>query len=756
MKAYRRLCAMTLCCAVCMLALAGRARADVSIGGFIPFVGIGLTNQFDTFDSDLTGTFFIADPSFTWGGSPLGPGSSAYFDLALLDTGAATHILTQPAASANGFSIQAEGFRGTNFQTIFGAGGEPISLRINDPLGVYAAGLADRTGAGASLTMNTAAMRGQTSFATLEAPAQWTLPNIVGLPMAAQHAIAIRNDQPQIFQHQDRTVRTPNVDFIDLGSGMDEGILRRTNLRIRPSAGFLQGPFYVQNLDILGGNLSFHDNPLSPSVIDSGAMFIEVDLANGSRAVQDKELLFDTGADLTVLSQLTAARLGFDVLVDEPDFVLEVEGAGGVSGGVPGFYLDELNIDTVGGSFTLQRVPVAVLDLPNPNDPANTLDGIIGMHLFNGRNLVIDANPAASQTGVGPRLYIGDPVTETHTWVATTPGATWNSPGAWSAFGSPSIMWDARAINVTESPQVASVEANSTVYRLNVAGSGAGTMTVQIANDRTLTTYGEALLEAGGIVRLNEGGTLDAQFVNIDGGALVGTGEVRVGTGPLTGAVRNLSGRIAPDTLFSSVGEIAIGGDLANLKNGTLAFDLAGTAVNQYDLIDVARFAFLAGTLQVSLADLGGGLYRPNVGDMFNIITTGEGVIGQFDNLNLPAGFQWDVDYRPNDVVLSVVGLGLAGDFNGDGAVNAADYVVWRKSGGTWEQYQAWRSNFGQTSLGFGSATIVATSVPEPASWTLLLWAALIAACGFAQRRTIVSRPARCAASRSYGASLNG
>jgi hypothetical protein len=203
------------CGAVYALAVAACARADVPLGGFVPFVGIGLTDQFETFDSDPTGTFFIADPSFSWGGTPLGPGTSAYFDVAILDTGAATHILTQNAASAAGFSIQAEGFRGTNFQTIFGAGGEAVSLRINDPLGVYAAGLANRTGAGTSLTMNTAAMRGQTSFAMLEAPAQWTLPNIIGLPMAAQHAIAIRNDQPQIFQHQGRTVRTPNVEFVE-------------------------------------------------------------------------------------------------------------------------------------------------------------------------------------------------------------------------------------------------------------------------------------------------------------------------------------------------------------------------------------------------------------------------------------------------------------------------------------------------------------------------------------------------------------
>ena len=53
-------------------------------------------------------------------------------------------------------------------------------------------------------------------------------------------------------------------------------------------------------------------------------------------------------------------------VLDQPDFLLQVEGSGGVSDGVPGFYLDELNIDVIGGSFTVQNVPIAVLDVTNP------------------------------------------------------------------------------------------------------------------------------------------------------------------------------------------------------------------------------------------------------------------------------------------------------------------------------------------------------------------------------------------------------
>src|SRR4051812_2847248 len=293
----------------CALAAVEPARADVPLGGFIPFVGIGLTRQFQTYDQDPNSAY--ADVSSSWGGTPLGAGGTPYFDVALLDTGAATHILTQDAASNTHFGIhvpfsgETDGFGGTNHQPIFGATGE-IDLLINDPLGVYAEGLAHRTSNGGPLTMDvspaTSAMRGQTSFATLEAPAAWKLPNIIGLPMAAQHGIVIRNSQPQIFQFNNgtttRTLRSPEVDLIELGTGGQQGITRRTNLRLEPSASFTApGPAYGPSSVITPDfEIKFHENPTSPSVIESGGLYVDVDASNGGNSVQDKRILLDTGA----------------------------------------------------------------------------------------------------------------------------------------------------------------------------------------------------------------------------------------------------------------------------------------------------------------------------------------------------------------------------------------------------------------------------------------------------------------------------
>lgn len=67
---------------------------------------------------------------------------------------------------------------------------------------------------------------------------------------------------------------------------------------------------------------------------------------------------------------------------------------------------------------------------------------------------------------------------------------------------------------------------------------------------------------------------------------------------------------------------------------------------------------------------------------------------------------------------LMVEGANLPGDFNVDGSVDAADYVVWRESIETSTAFEIWRSNFARTSIG-GASTVHAdgpAAVPEAAS----------------------------------------
>ena len=67
----------------------------------------------------------------------------------------------------------------------------------------------------------------------------------------------------------------------------------------------------------------------------------------------------------------------------------------------------------------------------------------------------------------------------------------------------------------------------------------------------------------------------------------------------------------------------------------------------------------------------------------------------------------------------------IPGDYNFDGTVDAADYVVWRKHDGTTytqADYDLWRANFGATADSGSGSTFDRTSqfvAPEPACWHL-------------------------------------
>jgi hypothetical protein len=68
----------------------------------------------------------------------------------------------------------------------------------------------------------------------------------------------------------------------------------------------------------------------------------------------------------------------------------------------------------------------------------------------------------------------------------------------------------------------------------------------------------------------------------------------------------------------------------------------------------------------------------------------------------------------------------IPGDFNNDGTVDAADYVVWRKTDGTQAGYDSWRANFGRTVAAGGSVAaateppVTTAAVPEPSAAVLV------------------------------------
>jgi hypothetical protein len=110
---------------------------------------------------------------------------------------------------------------------------------------------------------------------------------------------------------------------------------------------------------------------------------------------------------------------------------------------------------------------------------------------------------------------------------------------------------------------------------------------------------------------------------------------------------------------------------------------------------------------------------------------------GPADNNVLVQGTATQLPLNLSDVgQISIMAApaGVPGDYNNNGVVDAADYVVWRNQLGTSttlqnevagvtpgsvtnEDYTAWRARFGRTSGAGAGAALGAAAVPEPTSW---------------------------------------
>ena len=231
------------------------------------------------------------------------------------------------------------------------------------------------------------------------------------------------------------------------------------------------------------------------------------------------------------------------------------------------------------------------------------------------------------------------------------------------------------------------------------------------ANTSGTQTYSGDISGAGKFRRLAAGGTTVLTGANtysggteVEGGTLTVSGSTAtLGTGnvTVTGGALTISAGVAnaiADTATLSIMETGI----ANL----------GTGIN-----DIIAALSLGGVMQAS---------------------------GTYGSSSSPATFQFDQWFTGMGIV-TIPSAGLPGDFNEDGKVDAADYVVWRKNDGTNNalpndnglgvpvgpaHYTLWTSNFGDMA-GSGSSGAPATAVPEPTSLGLLILAVGSALAGF-------------------------
>jgi T5SS/PEP-CTERM-associated repeat protein len=276
---------------------------------------------------------------------------------------------------------------------------------------------------------------------------------------------------------------------------------------------------------------------------------------------------------------------------------------------------------------------------------------------------------------------------------------------------------------------------------LTIGGSGAGSLEIHpggfvpVTNGVSVGVLGTLDLTGGtletsigqsitnnGLIRASDGSTIRSDIVN-------------AGTLNLLDASTTRSVTLQANSQMTADNSTV--GSLTQQPTADLKFTLR--SASDFDNLAVTGAASLGGDVVVSL--LGG--FAPIAGTEFQVLIASS-ISGlptfDFSAAPLGSGLAWGVALSPTSISLAIHSSGIAGDYNADGTVNAADYTVWRDnfgsttvlpndpSGGTIgvTQYNTWRSNFGSSNSGSAHAT--ALSVPEPATLplALLLFAALI------------------------------
>jgi hypothetical protein len=258
---------------------------------------------------------------------------------------------------------------------------------------------------------------------------------------------------------------------------------------------------------------------------------------------------------------------------------------------------------------------------------------------------------------------------------------------------------------------------NTSIAGTVSVGAGGGTL----RNDQTLgfvfVSGSNATLN--GNLRLESGTTINVGTTFSGGGELVNLALLRLVDNANVGVrIENQGDLEIGGMNTANIGQVTAGA-FEQTAGGELIIHLGGIASGVFDHLQIGGAAQLDGALRLALT----GGYVPVLGQGIEILMAELGVTGTFDSVmqpsGMPAGLMFAVQYGLKDVSLKVVvDAGLPGDFNDDGIVNAADYVVWRKTDGSQAGYDLWRANFGRTA---GHGSLASGTVPEPATAMLLL-----------------------------------
>ncbi len=269
------------------------------------------------------------------------------------------------------------------------------------------------------------------------------------------------------------------------------------------------------------------------------------------------------------------------------------------------------------------------------------------------------------------------------------------------------------------------VKSGTSRITLSGASTFRGGLTINEGEVRVAGT-GASIVGPSGIVigsagtLLLEQGTIDVPSLSIAAGGQFAFSGGRMSTLIVSGSLINDGGVFAPGSTVAPSAVL----DAFTQHSGKLEIELGGTLAGvNFDTLDVAGAANLGGALEVKLVND----YTPAPGDEFRFLTAGS-VTGAFGSLILPAlpGDQrWAYQNTGTHVTLM---FGLRGDYNQNGVVDVADYIVWRNELGqsmtigagadgnsdahvTMDDYYLSRDHYGAFEV---IPTGASLSVPEP------------------------------------------
>ncbi len=680
------------------------------INGFVPQVIFGLTDEKTADDFD-----WEAQRSIVPQGSSLPVSHPPKYFSAVFDSGSNTHLFSFDTYIE--MDIPDSGRVGAHTAELVGANGSE-EAEISDPLGVYVTGLGNAVSpVTTALTPKSGTLRGQYNTSILTAYEDSALPNIVGSPMLAQFQVGIRNTRPHHLVVNSQPIDSPHVTMgnIDTPAPNNQWV-RLTVTKASPS-GTVATPTYIPSFDDFE---DLSDNPSNPTFWNA-----LMSSANGSHtggSFSGQPFLFDTGAQVTVLSEDTASSVGFYSAgpnPSTPDFYVEIAGVGGQVDQVPGFYMQSLSISTNGGPITWNNVPVIVYDVVDPTDGDGFVPGILGMNLFTDRDLIINGNSANAAVGTG--VFIGPIFRQ---WKSDGSG-NWSDATKWQSGipngqNIPATFYDAitsqRTVNVDGNYTVGSMSFDNTNrYTLSGTGRitvdatggeallyvGSGSHTISAA--MTLASDTAVEIVPGSKLTISSDVTATGRTINKSGDGTLEMKNVRAATLNLTG------GKVAMlpnggSTGTSVVNALNIGStsrlDLSNndliIRNGNVGSwaspytsvqglvqkGLNGGTWDGVGGIITSQAAAMSSLTTLAVASATSVL---GIGASATAIWSGQTVAGSdvlvmytyAGDANLDGMINPD-DYANIDFYSHVVGATgyVNGDFNYDGGINADDYAL--------------------------------------------------------------------------------